>query len=88
MNPYQYKTIPLSTTVADVKETAEQAAANRLQKLINDHAQQGWEYYRVDTLDTAQKLGCFGIWLGSLSPKFHSQVVTFRKPLAPKKPTA
>jgi len=56
-----HRVVPFAATIASTDGAA--AAANQLQTLIDREAADGWEYVRLEQLDTfvAGSAGCFGI---------------------------
>jgi hypothetical protein len=57
----QYKVMPF---VANVSRTqGADMAASQLQSLIDQHSSQGWDYERLESVETviAGSNGCFGI---------------------------
>ena len=56
-----YKVIPFLAAV-DNKQGAE-AASSQLEELINKFSGEGWEYLRMETVETfvAGSSGCFGL---------------------------
>lgn len=57
----QYKVVPFTANVAS--KEGSQTAASQLEKLCNEMANQGWEYLRLEIVETyvAGSGGCFGI---------------------------
>ena len=57
----QYKVVPFTASIG-LNEGSTQAAA-QLEKLIQAMVQEGWEYVRLESLETyvAGSSGCFGI---------------------------
>lgn len=53
-------------------------AAAYLQKIVNEQAFKGWEFYRVDVLGVQTPAGCLGGGTPNLRQYY---VVTFRKPI-------
>lgn len=52
-------------------------AAAYLQKIVNEQATKGWEFYRVDVLGVRTPSGCLGGGTPNLTQYY---VVTFRRP--------
>lgn len=79
---YQYKMtqIPSNFVVQDSSGNSS-VAADRLEKLANDYAKQGWEFYRIDTVNVSVKPGCWGGLLGRRAETAPYCIVTFRKEL-------
>lgn len=85
--PYQYRMIqiPPAISVTGVEKGTE--AAHYLESLANQQAQQGWEFYRVDSIGVEVRPGCIagllhtltGGVLGAEITYTSYYVVTFRK---------
>ena len=73
---YEYKMIQMSRRVAD-------SASSYLQEIANDHAAEGWEFFRVDPFSvvTSHKSGCLSaIGLGRTEYRTSNvYVATFRR---------
>ncbi len=72
---YEYRMIQVPPTIETERKTMDSAAANYLQSIVDTHAVDGWEYYRVDTIGVAERPGCTR---QNLVP-VNSYVVTFRR---------
>jgi hypothetical protein len=74
----EYKVIPFKASIGNTDNTA--AAASQLETLIRSHAASGWEYVRLEQVDThvAGSSGCFGI---GATPGTNTSIamVVFRK---------
>jgi hypothetical protein len=59
-----------------------QEAASYLQRVVNAHAGQGWEFYRVDSIGVRVPPGCLGVFLGERETVTTTEyyVITFRRP--------
>lgn len=55
-----YKVVPFVAQITQKDTTA--TVAGQLQTLINEHSAQGWEYVRLENVETAvePESGCFG----------------------------
>jgi hypothetical protein len=74
----EYRVIPFTASIANNEGAP--AAASQLQTLISTNAAQGWEYVRLERVDTyvAGTDGCFGI--GAVPPSNRSvSMAVFRK---------
>lgn len=73
-----YKVTPFIAQITREQTTTD--VAEQLQKLINEHASQGWEYQRLEVVETqiAADLGCFGI---GAKPEINTvfRMVVFKK---------
>ncbi|MCD8043159.1 MAG: DUF4177 domain-containing protein [Tannerellaceae bacterium] len=56
----KYLVVPFKASIT--QNDSGNTAANQLQTLINQHAEQGWEYVRLESIVTtvAPENGCFG----------------------------
>ena len=56
-----YKVVPFKASISSTDDSS--AAASQLEGLIGTHAGTGWEYVRLEKVDTyiAGSSGCFGI---------------------------
>lgn len=77
--PYEYRMvqIPPNIEVRGVERGNE--AAQYIQTIANQQAQDGWEFYRVDTIGVAISPGCLGPLFGRSTEYTNYYVVTFRK---------
>lgn len=75
---YEYQMVQATTTVKGV--AAGQEAAQYLEDLVNQKAQQGWEFYRIDNIGVEEKPGCLGSLFGKKANYTEYYVVTFRRP--------
>jgi hypothetical protein len=77
---YEYMMVQMPPNIT-VKEKVQQGteAASYLQSLANQHAAQGWEFYRVDTVGIVTQPGCLGSLLGAKQQLVEYFVVTFRR---------
>ncbi len=78
--PFQYMMVQIPPTIA-VKQKEHQGneAAFYLQTVANEHAQKGWEFFRVDTIGVVTNPGCLAALLGAKQTLIEYYVVTFRK---------
>lgn len=56
-----YKVVPFVASIDSVQGSAE--AADQLEKLIQEYSSHGWEYVRLESVETvvAGNEGCFGL---------------------------
>ena len=74
----KYKVVPFFASVSSLEGSRE--AAEQLEKLVQEWSDHGWEYVRMESVDTyiAGNNGCFGI--GSTAPVMTSySMVVFRQ---------
>ena len=77
---YEYKMIQVPPKiVVKAKEEKGNEAANYLQSLANEQAQQGWEFQRVDVIGVVTPVGCLAGLLGAKETTTNYYVVTFRE---------
>lgn len=77
---YEYKMVQIPPAISvNAREARGQEAAYYLQGVVNEHAAQGWEFYRVDTIGVVTNPGCLGSLLGQKQSVIDYFVVTFRK---------
>jgi hypothetical protein len=70
---YRYTVVPFQGQQSVV------AAAKQLEELINGQAQQGWEFVRVETIDTSVSPGCLAALLGGRAAVVSFNMVVFRR---------
>jgi methylphosphotriester-DNA--protein-cysteine methyltransferase len=77
---YNYRMVQLSRNIK-IKASEEKGdeAAVYLQTIVNDHAKQGWEFYRVDTIGVITEPGCSSLF-GKKEEMLLYYVATFRAP--------
>ena len=81
----KYKVIPFVAELTESDTTS--AVANQLDTLINDMSSQGWDYIRLENVDTVVKgnpgaaAGCFGAGATPATPDYSTSymVAVFRK---------
>lgn len=73
---YEYKMVQAAPHIIAQKKNIQTAAADYLQELVNEYAQQGWEFFRIDDFSTEEAQGCFSG--GKTTTKIH-KVITFRR---------
>jgi hypothetical protein len=77
---YQYKMVQVPPTIK-VKSKNHQGGegAAYLEEIVNQWAQDGWEFYRVDTIGVRTGPGCLGSLLGQKAQFLEYYVITLRK---------
>ncbi|HDR1420457.1 DUF4177 domain-containing protein [Pasteurella multocida subsp. multocida] len=73
---YEYKMIQAAPHVIAQKKNTQTAAADYLQALVDEHAAQGWEFFRIDDFSTEEAAGCFS---GGKQTTMVHKVITFRR---------
>jgi len=53
-------------------------AAAYLQNIVNEHAEKGWEFYRIDSIGVQLQPGCFAALGGKKAENNEYYVITFR----------
>jgi hypothetical protein len=77
---YEYKMIQIPPNIAvQMKTHKGNEAAVYLENAVNKYAEQGWEFYRVDSLGVHLQPGCFGFLTGKREEDNIYYVITFRK---------
>lgn len=79
---YKYKCvqIPMDITVSlKAKSKPTEYAAVYLEGVINDMANEGWEFYRIDMMAVNEKAGCFAALSGKKDASYEVGVITFRR---------
>jgi hypothetical protein len=78
MAGYVYKMVQIPPEIEITKKEKGNEAASYLEQVVNQMADQGWEFYRVDQVGVTVYGGC----LSAGKPKSQATyyVVTFRKP--------
>ena len=56
-------------------------AASYLEGVVNQHASEGWEFFRVDPIGVQTQPGCLAGLLGHQATEITYYVITFRKPV-------
>ncbi len=54
-------------------------AAAYMEKVVNEYARQGWEFFRVDSIGVDVQPGCFDALSGKKATSSMYHVITFRK---------
>lgn len=61
------------------EEIPEDMAASYLEKIVNEYARQGWEFYRVDSIGIRDMPGLFARLFGQRPFDRIFYVITFRR---------
>ena len=80
---YEYKMIQLPQSLVLQRDTGTEFAAY-LQKLTNDMASKGWEFYRMDTVTVHTQPGCLAALTGAKQTTTQYNIATYRQPLTAK----
>ena len=54
-------------------------AAKYLEKVVNEWAKTGWEFFRIDEFSVIKTPGCLAVLFGAKAEHFSYYVATFRK---------
>ncbi|QTM01914.1 DUF4177 domain-containing protein [Mannheimia sp. ZY171111] len=73
---YEYKMVQVPPNIMAVRKNIQTAAADYLQGVVNEHASEGWEFFRIDDFNTEEKLGCLS---GGKTQTYFYKVITFRR---------
>ncbi|MCE8028826.1 DUF4177 domain-containing protein [Halomonas daqingensis] len=77
---YTYKMVQVPPNVSvSARGRKGNEAADYLQEVVNEHATEGWEFQRVDSIGIHVQPGCFS--LGTKAQQELYYVITFRKPV-------
>ena len=77
---YEYKMIQIPPNVAvEMKRHKGNEAAAYMEQVVNEYAQQGWEFYRVDPVGVSLSPGCLASLFGQKEQQVQYHVITFRK---------
>jgi hypothetical protein len=78
---FEYHMVQIPPTIV-VDHARGNEAALYLQRVVNEQAQRGWEFYRVNAFTVKQRPGCLlGLFSGVETSNFIYHVVTFRRPV-------
>lgn len=77
---YKYRTVQLSQNIqVEMKNHQGNEAAVYLGQIISQQAEQGWDFYRVDTIGVSVQPGCLDALLGKKAEQTNYYVATFRQ---------
>lgn len=77
---YQYKMVQVPPNIeVQAKKHKGNEAAVYLEDIVNTHAKDGWEFYRVDAIGVNVKPGCMAGLFGQKDMLNTYYVVSFRK---------
>lgn len=79
-NMYEYEMVQIPTTLAANSKNRDVFAAEFLQELVQEYADDGWEFQRIDELTVAVPPGCLGALFGAPPQYTRYNVVSFRRP--------
>jgi hypothetical protein len=76
---YRMVQVPPNVVLKAKVETGTEAAMY-LERIANQMAAEGWEFYRVDEVGVALQPGCHAALLGARTTTTVYHVITFRRP--------
>ncbi len=77
---YQYKMLQVPPVIQiTAKEKKGREAAAYMEEIVNEQAQAGWEFFRVDSIGIHTEPGCLASLFGKKAETLEYYVVTFRK---------
>ncbi|WP_416424308.1 DUF4177 domain-containing protein [Pseudomonas sp. App30] len=78
---YTYKMVQVPPTIqVQASKHRGNEAALYLQHVVNQHAAEGWEFYRIDSIGVAVKAGCLDALRGKKDSLASYHVISLRKP--------
>lgn len=77
---YEYKMVQLPQTFVLKKDTGSEIAPY-LERLIQNWASKGWEFYRIDSVGVVVPPGCLAALGGARTTMTYYNVVAFRRPV-------
>ena len=78
MYEYTMVQIPRNIGVKASKHKGNEAAVY-MERVVNDHTGDGWEFYRVDTINVSVVPGCLGGLFGKSVQSDSYNVISFRR---------
>ena len=84
MAEYQYKVVAIPRDVAVMKKLFSATdpgatVAGYVEGVINQYAQEGWEFYRADEISVTERPGCLSLF-GQGETVTRYNLLVFRKP--------
>jgi len=84
---WDYQVIALPRDVMVMKRTfggedPAETIARYVEQVIMGRAREGWEFYRIDTVNIVEGPGCLGALFGQKETVTAYNLLTFRKPRA------
>lgn len=78
---YIYKMVQVPPNIeVRAKEHRGNEAAVYLENVVNTYAEDGWEFYRIDTIGVSVKAGCLDALFGKKDVLSSFYVISLRKP--------
>ena len=84
MAEWEYKVVAIPHDIAVMRKLFSvpdpvATAAGYVERVINEHAQQGWEFFHADTISVTVPPGCLGQLLGQKETTIFYNILTFRR---------
>ena len=77
---YEYKMIQIPPTISvQASQHKGNEAAQYMEAIANSHSEQGWDFFRVDTLSVSIPAGCLAAMFGDKGSQSQYYVMTFRR---------
>lgn len=78
---YEYKMVQVPPNIeVQAKQHKGNEAAAYLQAVVDRHASDGWEFYRVDSIGVSVAPGCLDALMGKKAQLSSYYVISFRRP--------
>jgi hypothetical protein len=78
---FEYKMVQVPPNIAvRAREHKGNEAAAYLEGVVNEHAHDGWEFHRIDSIGVNVQPGCFDALFGRRAQSATYYVITFRRP--------
>lgn len=77
---YEYQMVQVPPNISvDARKHKGNEAAVYLQRVVDTHAQDGWEFHRVDSIGVQTTAGCLAALFGKKAEFSHYYVISFRR---------
>lgn len=78
---YRYRMVQMPPNIRiSAGDSSQGRAAAYLEEVVTEYAEDGWEFYRVDSIGVIVPPGCLLVLLGVPATQKHYHVITFRRP--------
>lgn len=78
---YTYKMVQIPPNIEVAAKTHKGSeAAYYLERVVNQYAEEGWEFQRIDSIGVKTTPGCLGGLFGQKDDFSQYHVITFRRP--------
>lgn len=76
---YKYKMVQIPPNISiEMKTEKGNEAAKYLENIVNKYAEEGWEFYRIDSVGVELQPGCLGALSGKKVQSSLYYVISFR----------